>query len=274
MKKFIIIITLVFFNACASVHYNQFAEELSLDKSENPKNKDLKISTALINKLCSEYFGMVNLTFENKTDKWIRIKGVKVYFKDELIEQNVKITSGADILHWKKPMMSKLEIDDFNRKLLMGSLAVLGAGISSFSSDKYMEMAGGAVLLGSLTSLSVNEYNKHIDTLENSRIFPENHLLYEDFVIPPGLFTKKWLLLNTQSHEEIPYIKNVFLEIEEDNGTIRNYKIKLRNRSDKPVWQKNTWKKNKERIKKERKEIKKKQKKATRKSGPRHLQIK
>ena len=76
-------------------------------------------------------------------------------------------------------------------------------------------------------------------------IFPENHILNNDFTIPPGLSVRKWVVLSSQNHDKIGFITKFDIEYETVAGTREQVRIILDERDFKlhskkratPVWQ-------------------------------------
>ncbi len=212
---------------CATVHSGEYAIEVKDNgdlKKEEKTGLGMIISGKEVEYLSSMYFGFIDLTFENKSQNWIRIKKIKVDLGKAEVNSNVKFTSGRDIIHWDNATRKRNAIREHNERVVLGSIAALGYGLALTDNQK-LNMMGSAAGLGAIASLAVSEYNKNLDKIQNAKIFPESHLLAEEFIIPPGLFVKKWILLNTSNHKKIGFIRGFYLEYETDSG--KNEKVQL-----------------------------------------------
>jgi hypothetical protein len=223
------------FLGCARMHSGYYAVQVGKEiKGLKTKEKattalGLVVSGQENTALASRYFGVLDFTFENTSQDWIRIKAVKVDFGDDKINQNIVFTSGRDIKIWHESIEKRNVIRDFNTETILSAIAGFGAGMALSSHNSDIQKIGTMAAIGSVTSLSAYEFNKFVDKIEKAEIFPQNHLLARGFIIPPGLSVKKWLLINSQNHAAIGYTTNLFLEYETEHG--RKEKVKLDFRS-------------------------------------------
>jgi hypothetical protein len=241
----IIFILLVFLSSfsisCASISNSNLAHQYSSDGKllKNDKTKlGLKITAEEDSEMSSKYFGLIDMTFENDTEKWIRINNVSLDFGSEEINKAVKIVSGQDIIAWKDAMQKLKEINDYNKSLVLGTIAVLGATSAMTSSNQNVKAIGAFSGIGALTALTVDEYNKNLSRIENTKIFPQNHLMAEDLNIPPGLFAKKWILLNSSNHKKIGIIDYFNMTYVTESGEKEIVRVDFRYKGDRySEWQ-------------------------------------
>lgn len=163
--------------------------------------------------MATNYFGVIDFAFNNTTQNWIRIKQVKAFFNDENKNKNIIFTSGRDLAIWAQATEVIKAIEAKKTAIVLGVIAGLGAGIASFSSDTNIKSLGALSTIGAISSLSIMEFNKNYNEVEKAKIFPENHIFASVFVIPPGIYVKKFLVLNTRNHQDIGFIKEISLEI-------------------------------------------------------------
>jgi len=238
LAVFSLLISLI---SCASLHSGYYAEQID-EKGNVIKKKKTDIGLVISAKedpdLSSKYFGFINLTFENKSQEWIRIKKVSIDLLSEEANKNVKFTSGNDLTLWQEAVIKRNEIREYNRELLLASIAVIGTTVAMTSDNKGVKAAGAFTGLGALTSLTVNEFNKVINNIENAKIFPRTHLFSEEFIVPPGLFTKKWVLLNTTNHKKTGFLKSFHITYETDDGKKETIKLQFRSSGTITEWQK------------------------------------
>lgn len=235
--------------SCASVHNGKMAKEISNGAISESKTTEigLTISGKIRNSMSTEYFGFIDLTFENTSDKWIDIKSIQVEFDNDSLNQKVKIISGRELYSWQKSMQEKNAIDEFNQKMIMGTIGAVAGTVALSSNDKNLSNLSGTVALGAISSLAISDFNREVSKLENAQIFPQNHLLNSDFLIPPGLFDKKWILLYTD-HDCKSVVSNIILSYKTQDNKTGKVILPLRKLDvfdmQHHVWQNETWHEN------------------------------
>lgn len=237
MKKIIsfcvLLLCLFSFTFCASVHEANYAAEV-VDNGTMVKTGTtglgLLISGEENQKMASRNFGVIEFTFENTTDKWVRINKISVDFGDEAKNSSIFITSGRDIDIWKESIMIRNRIDEYNMNLFLGTLAVLGTAAAVGSNNQSVQNAGAAAALGAFSSLAVRDFLQYRDKIQGTAIFPSGHLFSDGFNVPPGLFVKKWILLNSRNHKDIGFINKIFLTYETDDKKSETVRLVFRER--------------------------------------------
>jgi hypothetical protein len=237
MKKvtlFALLAAITLFINCATVHNGEYA--IPVDQKGHHKidfntktGLDLIISSIEYESLSSKYFGVINITFENKSDEWVKIKKIIIDFGNDDKNKNIKITSGNELHYWAKSISKKREIAEFNKKIILGSIGIIGLGVAGGTKNSNLKNIGSALFLGAATSLAVTEYNRNLNKIQNPRIFPENHLLSANFAIPPGLFVKKWIVLNSKNYRKTKIIDKVYLRCITEEGKSEKFKLVFRN---------------------------------------------
>ena len=266
MKK-LEIVCLTFFifflSGCANIHSGNHAVQVDRENpqtdethikptgSEEPTSKldggqkakksksDLIISGEINKALSSRYFAFFNFTFENNSSEWIRIEDIEVDFGNQRINENISFTYGKDLAVWLKSTQKRNEIKDYNRKVTMGAIAGLGAGMSAVSNDENLQNLGLMTAVAGATALSAHKFNKLKPKVQNADIFPENHLFAKDFIVPPGLFEKKWIVVNSKEHEKIGRLTTLTLEYTTKKNETEKVKLQFRPEcpTHKSVWQ-------------------------------------
>ncbi len=243
MKKIVLIILIPVIFSCASIS-NQYSAKLYNSKGKlTDKERStlgLEISAEEDNKMSSLYFGLIYMTFENRSDKWIRIRNVTLDF-GSAANDSVRIVSGKDIVAWKDAISKTITIEEYNRSLVLGTIAILGTSAAIAGSKGELKAAGAVAGIGALTALTVEDYNKYISKIENVKIFPENHLMAEDFSIPPGLFTKKWILLNSTNHKKTGKLTSFKMTYNTDNNITESVKVIFRTLMTNSEWQRDIY---------------------------------
>ncbi len=250
MRNILSIICLfIFCTSCASVHSGSYAVPVNQVNSDTTKKtsieeglqaeSELIISGKLKRQLSSKFFAFIDLTFENTSQEWVRLTDIKIDFGSEEANENINFTYGTDLSVWFKSTQKRNKIRNYNQQLAIGVITGLGAGIAAGSNNSNIQSLGLMTATAGATVLSVNEFNKIQSKIEDAEIFPENHLFAKDFIIPPGLFDKKWLVINSKNHGKIGFITDLYLEYRIND--IEKEKVKLQFRSlntkSQPVWQ-------------------------------------
>ena len=174
------------------------------------------------------YFGRIDFKFENNTQEWIRITGVRVRFKDAVKNENIIFTSGRDLALWGEIVQDLATKREREKQEFLGAVAAIGVGTTLFADDFRLKAFGTVATIGALESLSIMEFNKSYININMSEIFPRGHLFAKDFVVPPGLTVSRYLVLNTRNHKKIGYIDRLFLQLQIDNNKPEEVELTFR----------------------------------------------
>jgi hypothetical protein len=143
---------------------------------------------------------------------------------------------GTDIQTWQQATLLRNEVRAANTRTALEALAVGGLVVGSASNDRGVQAAGGMVAVTGLTGLVAQGYSERVEAAQRSPIFPESHLLAVPFGVPPGLFTKKWLVLNTLPTSR-GCVRSVLLDYEIDRGVRERAWLTFRKRASRSQWQ-------------------------------------
>jgi hypothetical protein len=207
---------------CASVHstyearpvdaYGRFSES-------NVTASGLRITGGEMTELASSQFGAIALTFENTSHSWLRVRRVSLDFGGAFYNQNVLVPWGSDIDAWYQATTTRNAVRDHNRDLALAVLGIAGTTVAAASSDPLADVIGGTVALASLGTLAVEGLSASARAAGRTAIFPETHLLAGPFGVPPNLFSKKWILLQTSERAKAYCIESMFVTYElEERG--------------------------------------------------------
>lgn len=206
--------------SCASTHPGEVGKPLT-----NQKPLPIIISAKEIDSSKADAFELLEVTIENKSETWFRVKSSKVVI-DNPVESGISVVMGSDLKEWGKSMMFRKNQEEHNTKIARGSVAAAGAvamisGIKDDNSNLYN--LGATALLASDVWNSTDVINQSIRHAEGVESAPENHL-YHPFSIPGKMFTRKWLLLNKPVNQ---VITKLVVEIESIDNDKETYEIKL-----------------------------------------------
>jgi hypothetical protein len=81
----------------------------------------------------------------------------------------------------------------------------------------------------------VRQFKARADAAETPEPFPEDHLLSVPFAVPPGLFAKKWIVVNTRSHDPATCLRWANLDLDTEDG--KHDRVRLTFGDDSSEWQ-------------------------------------
>jgi hypothetical protein len=192
MTKAILALSFLALGACATVHRGNMAEQTSGDKVS-----ELAISALELSDPAKEGFSMVAFNFENKSDQWMRVEYAEVLI-DEDAAKLISVVRGKDLVDWHSAMRSRAEMEQQNREMTQFGLALLGAGLAvggAASGNRNTAVAGAAIYSASVSWAAADMINSQFMLAQNPKAVPSEYI-YTSFSIPPGMFLRKWVLLN------------------------------------------------------------------------------
>jgi hypothetical protein len=102
--------------------------------------------------------------------------------------------------------------------------------------NRGLAAAGSVASLGANVALIVRGKDDQVQSAQRVQPLPNNHLLSLPFVVPPGLFAKRWVLFHTPDPTS-PCVASVLLDYDiKDKGRERAWLI-FRGPYDNSEWQ-------------------------------------
>lgn len=202
----------------------------------------LALSSEELRTYASAYFGMVEITFENKTAEWIHIDRVSLDFGGGAKSDAVVLPDGADLDAWYEATQQRNDIRDTNAATALGALFAVGqaaAVVGALSGEREVAAAGGALALGTATAALIDAQDRRVQRAEGVRLLPQSHLSSVPFAVPPGLFTKKWVLLQTRSRAA-PCINTMLLDYDTRERGRERALLTFRTDFDSSEWQRSS----------------------------------
>ncbi len=143
--------------------------------------------------------------------------------------------------------MKKIKIDDLNKRMREALVAGIGIGLTNLSPNKDLQNIGGIMALASISKIGIEAAGKILDSTQRTKLIPENHLLHDPLLVPPGLFSDRWLLLCSKNHDSSEYATEFYLEYRLEDGRQEKQKIQFRPKYsyENPIWQKKIFEKKK-----------------------------
>lgn len=186
--KFLLLAVLLTVVSCASTHPGRMGDEIHKQKQE-----ELIVSAERVYDYSDPTLSFINVTMENTSDRWIRIKSAEFSCGEEC-NQKVNVIVGNDLIVWAKSKKEKMAIDEYNADLVRGGLT-LGGTIMAILGDSTAATAGAAVAGVGVLGTAIHGISKEKAQVETSTWVPEEHI-FSPTSIPTSLFTRKWLLVN------------------------------------------------------------------------------
>jgi hypothetical protein len=181
--------------------------------------------------LSSRNFGALEFTFENATESWQQVEKVQLDFGDPKINQAVSIPWGSQLESWAEATNQRNAIDAANRGTALEILTLTGELVSLAAPRRHgaLRASGGIVSLASAAALMGDHLQVQAETEEQTPNFSGNHILALPFDVPPGLFTKRWIVLSTSADPKLGCISAVTLTYELADKTSYRVALAFRN---------------------------------------------
>jgi hypothetical protein len=207
-------------------HFSRYAIQTSpddknyLSQSSKEPASGVVISGAVDSDLSTNYFGALDFVIENKSDQWMVLKDVKVSFLTPEQNKNIGIIAGSYFNAWSQ---GTTNLQEYNRKKAAIFGAILGSALM-VKGGTQTERGTGAIV----SSLSIAELASAKNYKEVVASLPPDHLLSSDILIPPGLFIKRWLVLNSTKHKETGFVTTIVIDFTDGNGKPNRYFLPIR----------------------------------------------
>ncbi|MES1165506.1 MAG: hypothetical protein ABUR63_07110 [Verrucomicrobiota bacterium] len=190
---------------CATIHSGAYG--VPLDASNHPLPPDvaspLRVSATELPAASNPYFGMIEVTFENDSPAWQQIDRIDLDFGNADRNRSVQIPWGDDLDTWFEAVSVRNAIRAANEQTVLGALAIVGAvgraagGHHGHGAGASVAHIGGVLAVGALGALYVNQRQQEAEAASAGPRFGYAHLLSTPIRVPPGLFTKRWIVLYT-----------------------------------------------------------------------------
>ena len=101
MCKFILVLIAIFvFTSCASYHKSEIGTVSVNDSKFSEDKNGLIVSASLNEYFSSEYFGLIDFVFENKTGNWLNLHDISISLNNDKLDSTVKVTMGNELDVW------------------------------------------------------------------------------------------------------------------------------------------------------------------------------
>jgi hypothetical protein len=197
----------------------------------------LRVSGEELAELASRYFGVLEITLENPTADWIHIGRVTLDFGDSAKNAAISVPAGANLQAFLTATELRNAVRQTNRETALAIAALGGALVGAASSERALAAAGDAVALTSFAALAVDARIGDVKAAEQVARLPESHLLAGPVAIPPGLFVKRWIVLQTQATSSSTCVASVTLGLERPGAARERVLLTFKRANEKTEWQ-------------------------------------
>jgi hypothetical protein len=208
---------------CATVQSGSVG--VSLDGSNRPiavgRSPEIQVSAGEKGDLSSPYFGLVEVTFENNSPAWKQIDHIQLDFGSPDKNQSVQIPWGEDIDLWEDAVLARNEVRAINTQEVLAAIAAVGA-LGLATSHRHGgpgAHVGGVITVGALSALFASRAYDADAAPAAPPAFSASHLLSMPVRIPPGLFTKRWILFYTAGRPLGGCVDRMILSYDGADGT-------------------------------------------------------
>ena len=186
---------------CAQVHSGRYG--VPVDPGNRPTGSKttesgLRLSADELTRSSSPQFGMIEVTFENDGSEWVEVRDLRVAVPPDQAMGTTVLTSQR-IAAFREAARRRNEIERHNLAIGLGILT-LGGLLVSETTEGPPQAVGALSATAGLGGLLAVDAAESAERASHVEPYPESHLLGGPFSIGPGLFAKKWIVLETSSH--------------------------------------------------------------------------
>lgn len=165
-----------------------------------PAPQPLLVSASEAPYYSTTYLGLVEVTFENHTDVWKQVVRVAVDFGGPTKNRSVTIATADEIDAWERAIKLRWVTAG---KVVTTAVEARGLGLSVDTLGTWIDAHPRSTPPGDPAAES-----------PPPPAYPAQHLLTTPFAVPPGLFTKRWILLSTPDNPPGGCIDSMILTYE------------------------------------------------------------
>jgi hypothetical protein len=161
------------------------------------KQKAIVVSVQEKIELSDDYYRFLEFTIENKTSEWkdVKFNSVQWSGKPSEILVNEKLSS------WIEGAELKLQKEQYNTAMMLGTIGAVGAVAAIGSNDKTIQTTGAVAAVGAVSASSAisiannqNAANSGQRGLNNTVNVPQNHI-FAPVKVPPGSYVRRWIVI-------------------------------------------------------------------------------
>lgn len=189
----------------------------------------LRVSGEELTDLASPHFEVIEVTLENPTERWIRVRAVKLDFESPQKNAMVSYPAGSELASLLQATQQRNAIEGTNRRAALALVALGGAAVTVAGPTPSAEVAGAVVTAGALGALAATDANDQFQQVERVQQVPKMHLFAGPIDVPPGLFAKRWVVLEAKDKAGSPCLDSVRIDYAIESGAPESVRLKFRN---------------------------------------------
>jgi hypothetical protein len=214
-----------------------------LDMNGRPAAPEQQSSAIIVSgeeweEMASPVLGAVEVTFENRSRRWVHVRTTSIRFGPEVVDNAVYTPMGEDLWAWQQATLRRNALRRANEQLALAMISGGGLMTSALAGrGSAVGAAGRLVALTSLGALLVNEASTSGALSRTTDVFPAGHLLGADISVPPGLFAKRWILFYTPEPKVTGCLRRMQLGYQLDDGQVHYVLLPFRDAQARSEWQ-------------------------------------
>jgi len=218
--------------ACASVASGPHGTYLDSAGQSSPaaaRAAKLEVSAREIPEMSSRYFGEIEVTLENPTAEWVRVSKVGLDFGSPKINEAVYLPWGSQLDDWLEATRQRNAIEQENAAMVLMGLG-LGASMVSAAAPAGtpgLRVAGGLATLGAWAG-AVALASGGPAAGPDGPVFVGRHLLALPIDVPPGLFVKRFIVVNTPADPGLGCLAKMIVSYELADQTTHRVAVGFR----------------------------------------------
>lgn len=185
------LLSAVILNACATIHNGEVGKTVAGETVEG-----LDLSATQVNDPKKEPFFLSTVTFENKSDKWIRITQIEPVIGKDLASK-ISVVLGDDLKDWAMARADREQMEAHNKQ--MAQLAIMGAGtvaaVAASGRNSGIATGGLIAVSGTYGWVISDAISASRSKARNPNWVPDSHV-QTPFAVPGKSFVRKWILFN------------------------------------------------------------------------------
>lgn len=219
MSKSILVLA-IFLTACAS---KQLPVKGELTSSTSSAKMD--VSAEVLNDYSDDYNVLLQLNFQSKDGRWIRIDTAELDLSNE-DNQPYNIVIGKDLTAWAEAKAEEKSIKDQRERIATSGIALAGGALAvwgALTNNDGLTTLGTATTAGALGYGAYRVIKADKDSVQGVRQVPDTHL-YASFTVPSMSLIKRWILINAPTGR---MARVATLKLKTLEGDTLTYKIPL-----------------------------------------------